>query len=58
MPVAPITIDPIREQAQSIALELIGLKGELKSSARKALSAVGKIDQLLEAIKKIESQGN
>lgn len=58
MPVTPTTIDPIREQAQSIALDLIGLKGQLKSSARQALIAVGKIDELLEQIKKIESQGN
>lgn len=50
--------DPLREQAQSIALDLIGLKGQLKSSARQALAAVGKIDALLELIKKIESQGN
>lgn len=58
MPVVPIQIDPIREQAQSIALDLIGLKGQLKSSARQALIAVGKIEELLEQIKKIESQGN
>lgn len=58
MPATEIKIDPLREQAQSIALDLIGLKGQLKSSARQALAAVGKIDALLELIKKIESQGN
>lgn len=50
--------DPLRDQAQSIALDLIALKGQLKSSARQALTAVGKIEELLELIKKIESKGN
>lgn len=58
MPVTETKTDPLREQAQSIAIDLIGLKGQLKSSARQALAAVGKIEELLELIKKIESQGN
>lgn len=48
--------DATKQQAQSIALDLIALKGQLKSSARQALAAVGKIDEFLEQLKRLEAQ--